>query len=80
MSRPRLVALLLALVTLLVYLPAGRHGFINYDDGDYVFENPMVESGLTLPGLKWAFTTFHSANWHPVTWLSHMTDCELFGL
>ncbi|HEU6447349.1 MAG TPA: tetratricopeptide repeat protein [Verrucomicrobiae bacterium] len=80
MSRPRFVALLLALATLLVYLPVARNGFINYDDGDYVFENQMVQNGWTLEGFKWAFTTFHAANWHPLTWLSHMTDCKLFGL
>ena len=80
MSRPRFIGLLLALFTLAVYLPVARHGFILYDDGDYVTENPMVRNGLTLAGIKWAFTTFHSANWHPLTWLSHMADCEWFGL
>lgn len=80
MSRPRFIGLLLALLTLAVYLPVARHGFILYDDGDYVTDNPMVRNGLTIEGLKWAFTTFHSANWHPITWLSHMADCEWFGL
>jgi tetratricopeptide (TPR) repeat protein len=56
------------------------NGFILYDDGDYVTQNKMVQGGLTLEGIKWAFTTFNSANWHPLTWLSHMTDCELFGV
>jgi protein O-mannosyl-transferase len=80
MSRPRFIALLLALLTLAVYLPVARHGFILYDDGDYVTDNPMVRNGLTFEGIKWAFTTFHSANWHPLTWLSHMADCDLFDL
>src|SRR5215469_11383051 len=80
MSRPRFIGLLLALFTLAVYLPVAHLGFILYDDGDYVTENPMVWEGLTLTGIKWAFTTFHSANWHPVTWLSHMVDSQLFGL
>src|ERR1700722_14245084 len=80
MSRPRLIALLLALAALAVYLPVVGHGFIIYDDGDYVTENDMVQVGLSWAGIKWAFTTFHSANWHPLTWLSHMLDCELFGL
>jgi Flp pilus assembly protein TadD len=80
MSRPRLIALMLALLALAVYLPAARHGFILYDDGDYVTDNPMVRDGLSLAGIKWAFTTFHSANWHPVTWLSHMADCQWFGI
>ena len=78
--QPRFIALLLALVTLVIYLPVLRDGFVNYDDEDYVISNSVVKNGLTLAGVKWAFTTFHSANWHPVTWLSHMTDCELFGL
>ena len=80
MSRPRLIGLLLALITLLVYLPATRDGFVNYDDQDYVTENSTVQKGLTWTGSKWAFTTGHASNWHPLTWLSHMTDCELFGL
>ena len=80
MSRPRLIGLLLALVTLLVYLPVCRYGFVVYDDGDYVTENHMVQRGLTWSGVKWAFTTWHASNWHPLTWLSHMLDCELFGL
>ena len=80
MSRPRLIALLLALITLLVYLPVTRSGFLDYDDDDYVTNNQMVQNGLTLAGIQWAFTTDHAGNWHPLTWLSHMTDCELFGL
>jgi tetratricopeptide (TPR) repeat protein len=80
MSRPRLIALLLALVTLAVYLPVRTHSFVNYDDPDYVTENPFVKNGLTLPDIKWAFTAFHAGNWHPLTWLSHMADCELFKL
>src|ERR1700742_2793261 len=80
MSRPRLIGLLLALATLAVYLPVASHGFIIYDDGEYVTENKMVVGGLSTAGIQWAFTTFHSANWHPLTWLSHMMDCQLFGL
>jgi protein O-mannosyl-transferase len=80
MSCPRLIALLLALVTLLAYLPVTRDGFVDYDDQDYVTENSIVQNGLTWAGIKWAFTTGHASNWHPLTWLSHMTDCELFGL
>jgi protein O-mannosyl-transferase len=80
MSRPRLIALLLALTTLLVYLPVTRDGFLNYDDDDYITNNQAVQKGLTFAGIKWAFTGAHAGNWHPVTWLSHMLDCELFGL
>jgi protein O-mannosyl-transferase len=80
MSRPRLIALLLALTTLLVYLPVTRNGFLDYDDDEYVTNNQVVQNGLTFNGIHWAFTTFHASNWHPLTWFSHMMDCELFGL
>lgn len=80
MSRPRLITLLLALATLLIFLPAARDGFSLFDDTDYVTENHVVQDGLTWNGFKWAFTTWHASNWHPLTWLSHMLDCELFGL
>jgi protein O-mannosyl-transferase len=80
MSRSRVIGLALALVTLLVYLPGKHDNFINYDDDDYVTENSAVQNGLTWAGIKWAFTTGHASNWHPLTWLSHMTDCELFRL
>jgi Flp pilus assembly protein TadD len=80
MSRPRLIGLLLAFVTLLVYLPAAHHTFVLYDDGDYITENLVVQNGLTWAGIKWAFTTWHASNWHPLTWISHMADCEMFGL
>lgn len=79
MPRPRTIALGLALLALLAYLPAGRHGFLLYDDPDYLTENPVVRTGLTWAGFKWAFTSFHASNWHPLTWLSHMLDFELFG-
>jgi len=78
MPRPRVIGLLLALVTLLAYLPATHDRFINYDDDDYITQNQVVQRGLTWDGVKWAFTTSHASNWHPLTWLSHMTDCELF--
>jgi hypothetical protein len=80
MARSRLVCLALALVTLLVYLPVWQHGFVLYDDPDYLTENRVVQNGLTWHGINWAFTTWHAHNWHPLTWLSHMLDCELFGL
>ena len=55
------------------------HQFITLDDPTYIRENPNVNRGVTLAGLAWAFTTFHAANWHPLTWISHMIDCQLFG-
>jgi len=79
MCRPRFLCLLLALATLAVFLPVARQGFVNYDDSDYVTENAHVMSGLTWANVVWAFTTGHASNWHPVTWLSHMLDCQIFG-
>ena len=57
-----------------------RAGFVNYDDDTYVYENPAVAAGITRAGIVWAFTHFYSSNWHPLTWLSHMLDCQLYGL
>ena len=68
----------LALVTLALYLPALHHGFVEYDDQQYVTDNPRVQSGLTWAGFVWAFG-FHAGNWHPLAWLSHMLDCQLYG-
>ena len=62
--RPRLIALLLAFATLVIYLPATRNAFVNFDDDDYITSNPPVKAGLTLAGVKWAFTTGHASNWH----------------
>ena len=76
----RVLAILLALGTLLVFWPARQFEFTNYDDGDYVYQNPTVLKGLTGEGVRWAFTTGFAANWHPLTWLSHMLDCELWGV
>jgi protein O-mannosyl-transferase len=73
------VCLLLVVATLAVYWPVAGFQFINFDDHDYVVENRHVLAGLTWRGLGWALTTGHTANWHPLTWLSHMLDCQLFG-
>ena len=73
------VAAGLAAATLVAFWPVVRCGFINIDDGDYVTANPMVKAGLTTVGIKWAFQSLDFNNWHPLTWLSHMLDCELFG-
>lgn len=62
-----------------VYGKSIGFGFVNFDDSDYVAQNLNVQAGLTWEGLRWAFTTFHGANWFPVTWLSHMIDAQLFG-
>jgi tetratricopeptide (TPR) repeat protein len=74
------VGLVLAVGTLLVYLPMLGHGFVNYDDPDYITNNPHVKAGLTWPGIVWAFQSGEASNWHPLTWISHMMDCQLFGL
>jgi len=75
-----LICFLLAVVTAGIYWPVHRAEFVNYDDVDYVVENTHVRGGLTLDSVKWAFTTDHVGNWHPLTWLSHMTDVQLFGM
>jgi tetratricopeptide (TPR) repeat protein len=68
------------MLTMALYWPVRHNDFINYDDGDYVTANVRVQSGLTLDGVKWAFTKTVSSNWHPVTMLSHMLDCQIYGL
>jgi tetratricopeptide (TPR) repeat protein len=73
------VAALLAIGTALLFAPALELGFVLYDDPEYVTDNPVVRRGLTADGVRWAFTTFHAANWHPLTWLSHMADVSVFG-
>jgi len=75
-----LICLALAAATFAVYLPVRTHEFVRYDDDTYVTHNPNVKSGLTAQGIKWAFATGYAANWHPLTWLSHQLDCQLFGL
>ena len=80
MFRPRSIALLLGLLTLLVYLPVTSDHFINFDDPDYVTANHFVQGGLTWEGVQWAFSSAHASNWHPLTWISHMIDCDLFRL
>jgi tetratricopeptide (TPR) repeat protein len=80
--RTLLICVLLSAVTLAVYWPVTGHDFISCDDPAYVTLNPIVQQGLTWPGVGWAFAELHGATtyWHPLTWLSHMLDCQLFGL
>jgi len=80
MPRPVRLAALLAVATLAVYAQVVRFDFVNWDDPDYVTQNPIVVGGLSVRGVAWAFTHRHSATWHPLTSLSHMLDCDLFGL
>lgn len=74
------VSLFLSFITLAVYFQVRNHAFINFDDNLYVTENRHVQGGLTLDNFVWAFIAIHAANWHPITWLSHMMDCQLFGV
>ena len=75
-----LINLFLIMLILIVYLQVGTFDFVDIDDSFYITENSHVRNGLTLDGFIWAFTTAHEANWHPLTWLSHMLDSELYGL
>jgi Tfp pilus assembly protein PilF len=74
------VCIALSITTIAVFWQVGNHEFISFDDNDYVTENRYVQDGLTLKGIVWAFSGPHAHNWHPLTWLSHMLDCQLFGL
>ena len=77
--RAWLLAAAIAIVTVLAFAPVREHGFVNIDDAHYVAENPVVRAGLTWRGVGWALTTGYAGNWHPLTWISHMADVELFG-
>jgi tetratricopeptide (TPR) repeat protein len=79
-QRKLVLALLLVVLTLAVYNPVERNGFVKFDDDHYVTENPHVQAGLRWTTISWAFTSFDQANWHPLTWLSHALDCQLFRL
>jgi tetratricopeptide (TPR) repeat protein len=74
------VCLCLAALTWIVFCQTLWHDFINYDDPRYVYENTEITSGLSFGGIAWAFTHIHSTNWHPLTTISHMLDCQLYGL
>ena len=73
------ICVLLTLATLAVYFRTFHYPFVNFDDDLYVYVNPVVRAGLSVPGTAWAFTSLYM-NWHPLTWLSHMLDVQLFGL
>ncbi len=74
------ICALLIVATALVYAQVTHFDFVNLDDGPYVIYNHYVYDPITLKSIHWAFTAVHSANWHPITWISHMIDCRLFGL
>ena len=81
-GRFRFCAVFVALVTLAVFGRVITCDFINFDDIEYVTDNPVVQKGLTTEGIEWAFARLHgkATYWHPLTWMSHMVDCQLFGL
>ena len=74
------VCLLLALIVAIAFGQSVRFEFVNYDDDLYVYENPMVANGLSFRSIEWAFTHAHAQNWHPLTTISHLLDCQLYGL
>ena len=80
MSLKLAVAAALVAGTLAIFSQTATQQFVSYDDEQYVSTNPIVQSGITLSSLKWAMTTFHGSNWQPMTWLSHMADCWIYGL
>jgi tetratricopeptide (TPR) repeat protein len=80
MRRNLFTYLLLTATTIAVFWQVQHYDFVGYDDIQYITGNHHVQAGLTLEGFIWAFTTDHASNWHPLTWLSHMLDCELYGL
>src|SRR5881394_3164250 len=74
------VSVLLAAIVWIVFGQTLRHEFVNFDDDQYVYENPRITNGLTLDGIQWALTHVHASNWHPLTTISHMLDCQLYDL
>src|SRR5205823_9427500 len=74
------LSFLLVAITWVVFGQTLRHEFVNYDDQEYVYQNKRVTSGLSLENFCWAFTHVHSENWHPLTTISHMLDCQFYGL
>lgn len=75
-----IISVLLAIIVWVAFSHALRNGFVDYDDPDYVSDNPKITNGLTLHGIQWAFTHVHASNWHPLTTISHMLDCQFYGL
>src|SRR5208283_1414034 len=75
-----LICLALVVVTAALYWPLRHHGFVSLDDASYITDNPHVNTGLSWPGILWAFRSGYAVNWHPLTWISHMLDCQLYGV
>ena len=79
-ASPLWISLLLIALNLLIYAQVWNYSFVNFDDPDYVYQNPYITAGLTWHGILWALTAQLQSNWHPLTWLSHMTDAQLYGV
>src|SRR5579863_2550122 len=83
-ARPSVLAAMFGFIlvvgTLVLYSPMSGHEFINWDDDGYVLNNPHVKAGLSWETVRWSLTSTDQANWHPLTWLSHALDYQLFGL
>jgi hypothetical protein len=73
-------SILLVIATLAVYFPVSHHPFVNFDDTVYVVDNPHIQSGLDWETISWAFSTLYQFNWHPLTWLSHAMDVQIYQL
>ncbi len=80
LRRNILICIALIAVTFAVYWQVGNHEFLSYDDDVYIVSNPHVAQGITVANIVWAFTSVEQCNWHPVTWLSHMLDVQLYGM
>src|ERR1041385_2142727 len=74
------ICFLLAAIAWVVFYPTISAQFLNYDDNDYVYDNPKITGGLSFGAIGWAFTHIHADNWHPLTTISHMLDVQVFGL
>src|SRR5450432_608611 len=74
------VCIFLVVIVWTVFGQTLHHGFVNFDDGPYLYDNPIVQKGLTWEGFRWALTFSEIGHWHPLTWLSHMLDCQLLGV
>jgi len=81
-ERSVVVAICVGLIAIIaiVFGQSVHHGFVNYDDNTYVYENPRITRGLSVDSLRWAFSHVHSSNWHPLTTISHILDCQLYSL
>ncbi len=79
-TTPYIISLVLTAMVWVVYGQTLYHKFVSYDDNGYIYENPVVKKGLTLHGIAWAFSYGDIGHWHPVTWITHMLDCQFYGL